>query len=237
MYKGEQGKADNPHRVSIAGREIEVYSTKTPDSPVIYLNTFEKEGAAVHQALRESGCAGFTLAVVSGLSWQHDMSPWSIPPFTEKEIPCTGGADAYLQILTKQILPAVEQRVPGTVSWRGLAGYSLAGLFALYALYQTESFTRTASISGSLWYPAFQDYVFSHKMTAAPEAVYFSLGDKESRTRNPRMKTVRACTEEIEAFYRGKSIATVYELNPGNHFQDVVQRTAAGIAWLLGVCS
>ena len=79
MYKGEQGKADNPHRVSIAGREIEVYSTKTPDSPVIYLNTFEKEGAAVHQALRESGCAGFTLAVVSGLSWQHDMSPWPIP--------------------------------------------------------------------------------------------------------------------------------------------------------------
>lgn len=91
MYKGEQGKADNPHRVSIAGREIEVYSTKTPDSPVIYLNTFEKEGAAVHQALRESGCAGFTLAVVSGLSWQHDMSPWPFPHSQRKRYPVRAG--------------------------------------------------------------------------------------------------------------------------------------------------
>lgn len=35
----------------------------------------------------------------------------------------------------------------------GIAGYSLAGLFALYALYKTDVFTRVASMSGSLWFP------------------------------------------------------------------------------------
>lgn len=226
-------KTGNPSILSMEGRRIEVYISEVPDSPVIYLNTFAEEGDAVYQVLLERGCAAFTLAAVSGLLWHQDMSPWAIVPFTEKDTPCTGGADEYLQVLTQKIMPAVEQLVPGKVLWRGLAGYSLAGLLALYAMYQTEAFTRIASISGSLWFPGFREYVFSKEMKVIPEAVYVSLGAKESRTRNPYMRTVQVCTEEIQAFYRRKGINTVYELNPGNHFQNVIQRTASGIAWIL----
>lgn len=224
----------NPHMFAIDGRNVSVYISKNPNSPVIYLNTFEGEGGQVYQILQESGCHDFTLAVISGLSWNHDMSPWAIPPITKKDMPCTGGADAYLQVLTEEIMPVVEQLVPGKVLWRGLAGYSLAGLFALYAPYQSEKFTRIASVSGSFWFPRFQEYILENQMKVIPEVIYFSLGDKEYRTSHPYMKTVQKRTEEIVAFYQEKEIDTIYERNPGNHFQDAVQRMVSGIAWILG---
>lgn len=222
----------NSYRFNILNKGITVYTSKTPDSPVIYLHTFEGEGDAVYWALQEMGCREVTLAAVSGLSWNHDMSPWAIPAVSKKEIPCTGGADAYLQVLTEEIMPAVEKLAPGKVLWRGIAGYSLAGLFALYTMYRTEVFSRIASVSGSLWFPGFREYIFSRKMKTVPECLYFSLGDKECRTRHPVRKAVQECTELIEAYYRSKGIHTAYELNPGNHFQDVVLRTASGIAWI-----
>ena len=40
-------------------------------------------------------------------------------------------------------------------------------------------------------------------------------------------------TEEIQAFYQSKGIDTVFQLNPGNHYDHAAERTAAGIAWLL----
>lgn len=121
----------------------------------------------------------------------------------------------------------------GRILWRGLAGYSLAGLFALYSLYQTDLFSRVASMSGSLWFPGFTDYVFSHEMKKRPEHLYFSLGNQECRTRNPYLKTVQDNTEKIEHYYAQCGINTVFQLNPGNHYKNAVQRTAAGISWIL----
>ena len=70
-------------------------------------------------------------------------------------------------------------------------------------------------------------------MKRIPDRLYLSLGDQECRTRNPYLKTVQERTEAIHAFCRQKGIETVYQLNPGNHFQNGIQRTAAGIEWIL----
>lgn len=199
----------------------------------MYLNTYAGEGGQVYQVLRESSVRDFTLAVISGLDWNHDMAPWDIPPVSEKDAPCTAGAEEYLGLLTERIVPEVEDKLPGTVLWRGLAGYSLAGLFAFYALYQTDFFSRAASVSGSFWYPGFLEYAFSGDMRRRPDCLYLSLGDRECRTKNPYLKTVQECTEQIAAFCRGRGIDTFFQVNPGNHFQHAVRRTAAGIAWIL----
>lgn len=122
---------------------------------------------------------------------------------------------------------------PAQPVWRGLVGYSLAGLFAVYSIYHTDLFSAIASVSGSLWYPNIMDYLFSHNMKCAPDFMYFSLGDKEHKTRNPFLKTVRKNTMEAEEFYRSQGIKTVFQINPGNHYRDPAARTAAGIAWLL----
>lgn len=216
----------------VLDREIAVYPSRGSDRPIIYLNTSEGEGEQVYQMLRDTGCPDFTLVAISGLDWYHDMTPWEMLPVTEGAPPSTGGAGEYLRLLTEEILPKVEEAV-GPVLWRGLAGYSLAGLFALYAAYQTPAFSRIASMSGSLWFPDFQEYVSTHEMAGDITHVYLSLGDRESRTGNPYMRTVQERTEGIAALYVQKGINTTFQLNPGNHFKNVFRRTAAGIAWIL----
>ncbi len=214
-------------------KTIDVFQSENPNRPVIYLNTYGREGEAVFRQIRAFGDLDFTLVAISGLNWEHDMAPWDIPPISSKDTPCTGGADAYLELLLNEILPQAEKTVFGTPLWRGIAGYSLAGLFALYSIYRTDVFSRAASVSGSLWFPDFPAFVRSHTPKKSPDCIYFSLGDKEHKTRNPFLQTVRQNTEEMEDFYKQQGIATTFQLNPGNHFQDAALRTAAGIRWIL----
>lgn len=218
---------------TVENKKVSVFPAAGPDRPVIYLNTFANEGKQVLQALQDSGCPDFTLAAVSDLEWDHDMAPWDIPPIAENDTPCTGGADDYLRLLMEKILPEAEKEVKGRPLWRGIAGYSLAGLFAVYSIYQTDLFSRVASMSGSLWFPGIKEYIFSHEMKRKPDHMYFSLGDRESRTRNRFLKCVQQNTEEIQAFYRKKGIDTMFQLNPGNHYKHAVERSAAGISWIL----
>lgn len=224
----------NVHQYMIDNKTIVVYPSHLSGSPVVYLNTFGEEGRQVYETLQHTGVRDFTLVTISGLNWNHDMAPWDIPPVSAGDVPCTGGADEYLKLLTTEIMPKAEELIPGSISWRGIAGYSLAGLFALYSLYKTEVFSRAASISGSLWFPGMMEYIFTHEMKKKAEYLYFSLGDRECRTRNTYMKVVQENTERIEGFYKKLGIGTVFELNPGGHFKNAVSRTAVGVAWLLG---
>lgn len=214
-------------------KTIDIFQSENPNRPVVYLNTYGREGEAVFRQISAFGDLDFTLVAISGLNWEHDMAPWDIPPISSKDTPCTGGADAYLELLLNEILPQAEKTVLGTPLWRGIAGYSLAGLFALYSIYRTDVFSRAASVSGSLWFPDFPAFVCSHTPKQTPDCIYFSLGDKEHKTRNPFLQTVRQNTEEMEDFYKQQGIATTFQLNPGNHFQDAALRTAAGIRWIL----
>lgn len=230
---GTKRNAYEKHEYKIAEKKVLVYPGAEVDRPVIYLNTYSEEGDRVYEALCGRGCPAFTLVAISGLDWNHDMAPWDIPPISENDTPCTGGADEYLRLLREEIIPKAEAQIRGCALWRGIAGYSLAGLFALYSLYQTEIFSRAASMSGSLWFPHFTEYICSHEPKQKPEHLYFSLGDAECRTKNPYLKVVQEQTEKIERFYRDNGIDTYFKLNSGNHFKDGIERTAAGIAWLL----
>ena len=78
-----------------------------------------------------------------------------------------------------------------------------------------------------------KEYIFSHELKRRPDCMYFSLGDKESKTRNTVLQSVQKNTEEIHAFYQARGIDTVFHLNSGNHYEHAAERTAAGIAWLL----
>ena len=218
---------------STQGKMVSIFPCLEATVPIVYLNTFSDEGRKVYEAAQAAGCPPFTLVAISDLDWNHDMAPWDSPPAFKNAEPCTGGADDYLRLLTKEIIPTAEKELAGVPCWRGIAGYSLAGLFALYTLYQTDLFSRVGSMSGSLWFPGMREYLFSHEPKRWPDCIYFSLGDKESKTRNSVLRSVRQNTEEIHAFYQGKGIDTVFQLNPGNHYDRAAERTAAGMVWLL----
>ncbi len=214
-------------------KTISIFPCSESESPVIYLNTFHDESQKVYETAQATGCPPFTLVAISNLDWNQDMAPWDSPAAFKKGEPFTGGAGDYLRLLVEEIIPRAEKELVGPPAWRGIAGYSLAGLFALYTIYQTDVFSRVGCMSGSLWFPGFKEYIFSHEPKRQPDCVYFSLGDKEAKTRNPVLKTVQENTEEIQTFYQNKGIDTVFQLNPGNHFVQGVERTTAGIEWLL----
>ena len=219
---------------SVGGKTVSVFLANEPASPVIYLNTVSNEGEQVFETAQAAGCLPFTLVAISDLDWNHDMAPWNSPAAFKKGEPFTGGADDYLRLLVEEIIPRAEKELPGPPTWRGIAGYSLAGLFSLYAIYRTDVFSRVGCMSASLWFPGFKEYIFSHEPKRWPDCIYFSLGDREAKTRNPVLKTVQENTEEIHDFYQGKGINTVFQLNPGNHFFQGIERTVAGLQWLLG---
>lgn len=220
----------------IAGKLITLYTSSHPDRPLIVLNTHSGDGGGVWEELSKMtdaagyGDSGINLLVVSGLDWNCDMTPWPCQPLYKSGEPFGGGADEYLEVLVSEIIPCAKAHICGEPSKTCIAGYSLAGLFALYAAYRCDAFDRTASMSGSLWFPDFMKFAEEHDMKKAPEKIYLSLGDKEAKTRNHLMQKVQENTEALAEYYGQLGINVDFEMNPGNHFRDVELRCAKGIA-------
>ena len=114
-----------------------------------------------------------------------------------------------------------------------LGGYSLGGLFSLWAASQTDILTAVAAMSPSLWIANWAEYSAAHPVRT--QYVYLSLGDREEFTRN---RAVAQVGNNVRAEYArlteqlGTGRCTL-EWNPGNHFADGAIRTAKGFAWCL----
>lgn len=142
------------------------------------------------------------------------MALWDCPPVFKNDASFTGNADDYLWLLTMRLFQQLRWRLTEFL----VTGYSLAGLFALYTIYQTDLFSRVGSMSGSLWFPGMKECIFTHEPKRWPDCMYFSLGNKESKTRPPMLRSVRQNTEEIRPPYQSKGSDTVFHLNPSNHY-------------------
>ena len=68
---------------------------------------------------------------------------------------------------------------------RSLAGVSLSGLFAVYAAHCTDAFDRICSISGSLWYDGFLDFMARTPVSPAVQRAYLSVGKPREKRRQP----------------------------------------------------
>ena len=214
-------------------KHIYLYGDRDEAAPLVIINTFQGNGSSIYSALCSMTDKKVNLAVISDINWDDEMSPWECPPLSKNDSPCTGGADEYLVKLTGTIIPAIKKELAVEPEYIAIAGYSLAGLFAIYSLYKTDIFSRVVSASGSMWFPDFVEYTNKNDFVRKPDRVYFSLGDKEARTRNSLLSTVEDKTKETYEHYKNIGIDTVFELNPGNHFKDADIRLAKGIAWIL----
>lgn len=216
-------------KYSTSGKEMTLYLSAKENSPLIILNNYAGDGKSVADELERLGAVDFNMLCTENLNWEHDMAPWYCPPLSSEDAPCTGGADAYLELLLTEIIPEAREHIKGEPVHLGIAGYSLAGLFAVYAMYRTAAFDRVASMSGSLWFPDFKEYCMAHEIKRVPDKLYLSLGDKEAKSRNKMLMTVRENTEALAAYYKELGMDVVWELNPGNHFKDTALRSAKGI--------
>ena len=212
-------------------------NSKNKKIPVIILNTFDEDGQEIWNKTKELTNKEYVLVTISNIDWNKEMSPWYMDKLFKGTDDYTGGADKYIEALTTKIIPKIDKNIKELlnrdIESYSIVGYSLAGLFAIYSLYKTDIFTSAISCSGSLWYPNFIEYIEKNELKVIPDKIYFSLGNKESKTKNELMAKVEEKTKYAEKYYNNKNIKTIYEENEGNHFQDVVYRIAKGIIWIL----
>ncbi len=199
-----------------------------PAGPILYTVSEAAEGRALFDALPGPRP---TIVCLDGADWDRDLSPWPAQRVFRGGADFAGGAEAFLHFLLNTIVPAAEAGL--SPAWRGIFGYSLAGLFSLWAMTRTAAFSRCASVSGSLWFDGFRDYLAAHPLLGRPERVYLSLGDREEKAKNPRMQQVRTATEAARTILERQGIPCALELNPGGHFQDVLDRQRRGVLSLL----
>lgn len=172
--------------------------------------------------IREEAGEDFRLLTFRVQSWNHDLSPWRAPAVWGEEGFGDGAADTL-----REILKVCTDRSKTYY----IGGYSLAGLFALWAVYQTDAFAGAAAASPSVWFPGFTDWMKERRPECG--AVYLSLGDREERTRNPVMATVGDQIRAAYALLQEQGVDCTLEWNRGNHFRDNDIRTAKAFAWLI----
>lgn len=195
--------------------------------PVVWLHSFAGEGEKIWKLSNRN----FILLCVTGMDWNRDLSPWPAARVFSSGEDFGGNAKAYMQYFTEMVIPRVEGLLDSPVSIRGIVGYSMAGLFAAYAVYHSSLFSFMGTMSGSLWFDDWQEYALSHKPAGSLRKIYVSLGSKEHRTKNPRMARVRQCTDTLAKYWRSYG-EVLYEINPGGHFNQPEARVARGIDWL-----
>ena len=227
---GEKLPEGKPSEVKSS--EDKLSEGKSP-SPLLILHCFSEEEEAVVKLLKGKEYFSFPLLCINNLDWQKDMCPWDSPALIKNEKDFIGGADVYLSLLEKEIIPKAVEILGEEPSYYALAGYSLAGLFALYAGYRSALFSRIASVSGSLWYPDFVSFAKEKKMLSKVERLYLSLGTEEAKTKHAVLSTIERKTRELVEHYQSSGYCVNFELNPGNHFCEVEKRIEKGIRWIM----
>ena len=221
------------------------------------LQSMDYEVAAIAQSSRN-----FLFAAIPVESWNDALSPWKAPAVWGKQ-GFGGKAGDTLRFLMEQVIPTLEQQFPLPENVKIiLGGYSLAGLFALWASTQTNQFYGVAAASPSVWFPGWMEFEQQHPMQT--QHIYLSLGDKEERTRNSRLRSNEVPSGDFKrqnglasARWRGftptssimaavgDNIRTLHsrltehgadctlEWNSGGHFKDADLRTAKAFRWVM----
>ncbi|MCR4756066.1 MAG: esterase [Lachnospiraceae bacterium] len=181
-------------------------------------NTIENEVAFI----REHTPKNFKLIAFRINDWNRELSPWRAPAVFGREDFGDGAA---------QTLEEIMKLCDDKTKTYYVGGYSLAGLFALWAAYQTDLFDGVAAASPSMWFPGFTEYMKEQKIKS--KHVYLSLGDKEEKAKNPVMATVGDRIRTAYDLFVKQQIDCVLEWNEGNHFRDADLRTARAFAWVV----
>ena len=200
---------------------MQIYEFGNPDAPVVLIEPIHVPDGMDREAamIRELTNRDFLLLAVR-VNWFHDLSPWPAPSVPGDTVFGDGAPDTLERILKLTGKPG-KQYV--------LGGYSMAGLFALWAACRTDVFSAVAAASPSVWFPGFAEHMIAGGIKAGH--VYLSLGSREEKTRNPVMATVGDRIREIYAWLKSQSVPCRLEWNAGNHFRDLDERMAKGFAW------
>lgn len=174
---------------------------------------------------RTSASYNISIAIISGIDWNNDLTPWVADSLGKKDMPFRGHASFFLGTFIKDYLTNIEDRLNITKASRTLVGVSLSGLFALWTAHNCDSFDNIVSISGSFWYDHFAEWVQGHDIFKPLDRAYIAIGDKEKKNKDPRFNNLLPCTETIVEDMRKKASRLKFEIEPGtSHFSSIIPR-------------
>ena len=237
----------------ISGLSVHTQMSSVAGAPIAYLLGDVVDNSPVQVP------EGVSLVNVGVDLWEENFSPWCAPRVFAKGPNFGDGAQKTLDTLINQVIPWTESDLTEPPAYRVLVGYSLAGLFSLWAgvsqqvargcqpddvpsqpgaphvdAVPTPTFQRIGAVSGSFWFPGLLDYVDQQLSGGAVGLThaYLSLGDREARTPNPQIMHVRENAELLASRLESAGITSMFELNRGNHFQNVEGRMQKALDWL-----
>jgi len=219
----------------ISGLSIYTQMSSVAGAPVLYLLGDMADNSPVQVPV------GVSLVHIGVDLWEENFSPWCAPRVFAKGPNFGDGAQKTLDTLINHVIPWTESELTDPPTYRVLVGYSLAGLFSLWAglsqacITPISTFQRIGAVSGSFWFPGLLDYVdrqLSGGVVGLTHA-YLSLGDREARTPNPQIMHVRENAELLASKLQNAGIISTFELNRGNHFQNVEGRMQKALDWLV----
>lgn len=237
----------------ISGLSIHTQMSSVAGAPIVYL----LGDVADHSPIQVP--EGVSLVNIGVDLWEENFSPWCAPRVFAKGPNFGDGAQKTLDTLINQVVPWAESELTKPPAYRALVGYSLAGLFSLWAGVSQQvarvcqpddvssqpgaphvdasvaTFQRIGAVSGSFWFPGLLDYVEQQLRRGAVGLThaYLSLGDREARTPNPQIMHVRENAELLASRLESAGITSTFELNRGNHFQNVEGRMQKALDWLV----
>ena len=249
-------------KTTISGLSIHTQMSSVAGAPIVYLLGDVTDNSPVQVP------EGVSLVNVGIDLWEESFSPWCAPRVFAKGPNFGNGAQKTLDTLINQVIPWAESELTEPPAYRVLIGYSLAGLFSLWAGVSqpgvsqqvacgcqpgtattpqlsgpdaphvdapVATFQRIGAVSGSFWFPGLLDYVDQQLRggVVGLTHAYLSLGDREARTPNPQIMHVRENAELLASRLESAGITSMFELNRGNHFQNVEGRMQKALDWLV----
>ena len=234
----------------ISGLSIHTQISSVTGAPIVYLLGDVADNSPIQVP------EGVSLVNIGVDLWEENFSPWCAPRVFAKGSNFGDGAQKTLDTLINQVIPWAELELTEPPAYRVLVGYSLAGLFSLWAGVSQQvtcgcqpgtatgapaapqpvaTFQRIGAVSGSFWFPGLLDYVDQQLNEGAVGLThaYLSLGDREARTPNPQIMHVRENAELLANKLENAGITSTFELNRGNHFQNVEGRMQKALDWLV----
>lgn len=213
--------------------KLKLLSEKCFGPVVIYISNeqFGNAGEMIMEGVGASVKNPFTFYELLVKDWDRNLTPWESGEII-KNRDFKGQASVLLKSIETRVIPEIKKQVGEEKIY--LAGYSLAGLFALFSIYESDWFDGAACCSGSLWYPGWLEYALEHKLKRGC-SVYLSLGKNEKNTKHPIMKKVEEnMKQQYELLQQDCGVDRLHmDWHEGGHFSDTRERMEMGIGWLV----
>ena len=116
--------------INAGGIPVRVYLPAEKSDTLLYFPV--SDAASLDSVLSGTDEPSYAAAALVCDDWDSQLTPWPAPAAFRGNADFSGKADIFLDRLYSEVFPEVE-KLTGVPEFRGMAGYSLAGLFSLYA--------------------------------------------------------------------------------------------------------